>query len=252
MTMALAGKVALVTGASSGIGRASAVAFARAGAKVAILARDEAGLATTAAQTREAGGEVLVLAADVTDGGIVSAAVRRVLDHFGRLDCALNNAGWVPVPAPIGEGAAGAVRHAIEVNLFGTLHAMEAELAAMLPAGRGAIVNMASIGGLVGSRGNGAYCASKHAVIGLTRSAALDHAAAGVRINAICPGIVDTPMTAPLLTDPAMHAMTVAALPIGRVATAEEVADTVVWLCSDRAGYVTGAAIVVDGGFSLA
>ncbi|MET0547487.1 MAG: SDR family NAD(P)-dependent oxidoreductase, partial [Caulobacterales bacterium] len=209
----LEGKICLITGAGSGIGRASARAAFAAGASVALLGRKEAALR----QTAEGAPDALILAADVTDQAAMKRAVDTIVDRFGRLDAAINNAGWVPPPAPVATAPIDDFVTAMSVNFYGTLYSMRAELDAMSRTGGGAIVNLTSIGGLVGSAGNGAYCASKHAIVGLTRSAAIENAASGIRINAVAPGIVDTPMTAPLLGNPDIHAAIRAALPIGRV-----------------------------------
>lgn len=244
----LDGKVCLISGAGSGIGRATALAAAREGARLALLGRKRQALEETAQQAGT--GDALILTADVTDSAGIAAAVTRIIDHHGQLDCAFNNAGQVLPPTPLVDASEADWRATFEVNLFGLFHAMQAELRVMLAQGSGSIVNMSSVGGLVGSPGNSAYCAAKHGVIGLTKSAALEAGSANVRVNVICPGIVDTEMTAPIKNDPAASAAVARAIPFGRIADAEEISGTALWLMSDKSAFVTGAVIPVDGGYA--
>jgi NAD(P)-dependent dehydrogenase (short-subunit alcohol dehydrogenase family) len=242
----LAGRVALVVGASRGIGAATARAFARSGAKVALAARDQVALDQVVESIRTAGGEATAVRADLRDPAQVRAAVDATVDAYGRLDAAFNNAGSGHRPAPFSELTIEDFDESISVNLRGVLVAMKVELAAMLLGGGGCIVNMSSTAGLSGVRGMGAYCATKHAILGATKSAALDYASKRIRVNAVAPG--------PILTDriealpDERRAPIVAAVPMGRIGSAEEVAATVVWLCSDAASFITGAVLVVDGG----
>lgn len=242
----LEGKVCMISGAGSGIGRAAAIAASREGARLVLIGRRAAEVESTASMT----GNALPIAADVTDPASLSRAIDASLKAYGRIDCAFNNAGQVPAPAPVAHLDEDELRAVMEVNLFGLFHAMQRQIPIMLDQGGGTIVNIASVGGLVGSPGNGAYCASKHALIGLSRSAALETAASGIRINVVCPGIVDTQMTAPLLKDPATSEMLCAAIPAGRVAQADEIAECVVWLMSEQSTFITGAVVPVDGGYA--
>jgi NAD(P)-dependent dehydrogenase (short-subunit alcohol dehydrogenase family) len=242
----LAGRVALVLGASRGIGAATARAFARAGAKVVLGARDTVALGHVVDSIRAAGGEAMSIRVDVRDPAHVKAAVDATVDAYGRLDAAFNNAGSGHRPAPFSELTLEDIDEAISVNLRGVLVAMKVELAAMLLAGGGSIVNMSSTAGLSGVRGMGAYCATKHAIIGATKSAALDYASKRIRVNAVAPGPILTDRIQSLPED--RRTPIIAAVPMGRIGSAEEVAATVVWLCSDAASFITGAVLAVDGG----
>jgi len=250
MTAAFAGKVALVTGAAAGIGLATARAFANAGASVIVADRDERGAQKAAESLCAAGGAAVAVTCDVTEIAQVDAMVERAVATYGRLDAAFNNAGVNSEAAAFVETSDAELERVMGVNLRGVWNCMKAEVRQMLAQGGGAIVNCSSIGGLKGSRGRSAYSASKHAVIGLTRSAALDYAAMGVRINAVCPGMVDTPMAA-LVTkgyDPEIVRRMVAQEPIGRFGEPDEIAAAVVWLCSPDASFMVGHAMAVDGG----
>jgi NAD(P)-dependent dehydrogenase (short-subunit alcohol dehydrogenase family) len=244
------GKVAIVTGASAGIGRAAALAFAREGASVVVADVDVERGDKVAAEVQGLGADALSVRTDVADAGDVAHMVRRTVDRFGRLDYAFNNAGTEGAPAPTGECAIDNWTRTIGINLTGVFLCMREEIPAMLATGGGAIVNNSSVAGLVGFPGIPAYVASKHGVIGLTKTAALDYATQGIRVNAVCPGIIDTEMVTRFTNgDAAAAEQLLLAEPVGRMGTPEEVADTVVWLCSDGAAFVTGHALAVDGGF---
>lgn len=249
--MSLEGKTAFITGAARGIGRATAIALARAGAHVMVTtARDEQGLAETEALIREFGGSAARMPCDVTDPAQVHAAIDATVQRFGRLDCAVNNAAFFPPRAELTTVDEAVSRQVMEVDYWGVFHCMRAELQAMLPRGSGAIVNIASGAGLLGFPLSGAYCAAKHAVVGLTRSAALDYGARGIRINAICPGMVRTPPLQAFLANEHGRAMAAAMHPIGRVGEPDEIAHAAVWLCSEQSSFVIGACVPVDGGFT--
>jgi NAD(P)-dependent dehydrogenase (short-subunit alcohol dehydrogenase family) len=242
----LRGKVALVTGASSGIGRATALAFARSGAKVLVAdVQDQAG-ADTVAEITANGGDAFYQRCDVRKSEEVCAMVAATVTRWGRLDCAFNNAGVNLLGRDEFED-----EHwdfGIDVNLSGVMRCIREEAAAMLRTGGGAIVNTSSINGIVGNPNQPAYVASKHGVVGLTRQAALKWAQSGIRVNAVCPGVIATPMTAPLAEVPEIKQMIDAMTPMGRFGQPEEIASAVVWLCSDAASFVTGHPLVIDGG----
>ena len=248
------GKVALVTGGGNGIGRAIALGFARCGAKVVIVDRDAKGGEATAGIVRQQGGEALFVAADVTQAESVRAYVEAAVSRWGRIDCFHNNAGIEGMVAPTAEYDEATFDSVLAVNVRGVFLGMKHVLQQMLKQGSGAIVNTASIAGLQGSPGMSAYVASKHAVLGLTKTAAGEVARNGIRINAVCPGPIDTRMIHDLEAqlnpaDPKrVEARYQASIPIGRYGTAEEVANIVLFLCSDLAANVTGAHYVVDGG----
>ena len=242
-------KVALITGGSSGIGRAVALAWAREGAKGGVPDVDRGGGGETVEQVRAAGGEAIFIAADVGKPEDCEALVRGAVEKFGRLDIACNNAGIGGPQAPTADYPLDGWAQVIGINLSGVFYGMKYQLPAMLKNGGGAIVNMASILGAVGFAGAPAYTAAKHGVVGLTQAAALEYSAQGVRINAVGPGFIHTPMISALEDNQAVNDMLVAAHPIGRLGRAEEVAELVLWLSSDKASFVTGAYYPVDGGY---
>jgi len=243
------GRVALVTGAASGIGQATAVAFAREGARVAILDRTADALQATAEAVRAAGGEGLVLACDIARSEQVEAAIAETVATFGRLDIAFNNAGVENVAAPVAEIALADWDRILDINLRGTFVCMKHEIAQMLRQGGGVIVNTASGAGIRGVAGGASYAASKHAVIGLTKSAALDYATANIRVNAVLPGNIATPMMDRFTGGDIQKAIDLE--PVGRLGRPEEIAEAVLWMSADLGAFVTGAAVSVDGGWSL-
>ncbi len=247
----LQGKVVLVTGAGGGIGLAAARAFAEAGASVVVADRDGALLAGATDGMRAAGHRITSVVCDVTDRDQVKAMVEQAVSTYGRLDAAFNNAGINCDGAPVLDTSDAEFDAIVDVNLRGTWNCLKAELRPMMAQGGGAIVNCSSIGGLRGSKGRAAYSASKFGVIGLTRAAALDYADKGIRINAVCPGIIgNTPMSTRVTrnNDPEIVKRFIAAEPIGRLGEPEEVAAAVVWLCSPAASFMVGHALAVDGG----
>ena len=243
MAADLSGRAALITGAASGIGRASALAFASAGASVALLDIDAGGLADTAAAVRAAGARAEVLVADVRDLRAVTGAVGRAVEAFGRLDAALNNAG-VPGPyVPLDEYSEEDFMQILQVDLAGVWRCMRAEIRYMRARGTGAIVNTSSMLGAAAMPDNGAYVAAKHGVHGLTRAAAVELGGTGIRVNAIAPGVTRTGMTSAASDD------LLRTVPLGRIAEPEEIATAAVWLCSPEASYITGSVLVADGGW---
>jgi NAD(P)-dependent dehydrogenase (short-subunit alcohol dehydrogenase family) len=249
-------RVAVVTGGNSGIGRAAALALAQAGAKVVVAARREPEGAAAVSEIETAGGEALFVRTDVAKEADTERMVETALRTYGRLDIAFNSAGADTMGGVSKSTAVSELEEAdwdriVDVNLKGVWLSMKYELRAMLEAGSGAIVNTSPIAGLVGVRNSAAYTASKHGVVGLTKAAALEVAGSGVRVNAVCPGTVQTPMLDRVFAaQPERRAAYAAAEPMGRIATPREVADVVVFLCSDAASYVTGAALPVDGGWA--
>jgi NAD(P)-dependent dehydrogenase (short-subunit alcohol dehydrogenase family) len=241
------GQVALVTGASSGLGLATANAFAQAGAAVVLADRNDAALRAATEALTAAGHQAIGVVCDVTDEAQAAAMVERTVATFGRLDMAYNNAGILGPMGDVTDETSEAFDEVNAVNLRGIWTCMKHELLQMRQQGSGAIVNCSSLGGLVGLAGRSAYHASKHGVVGLTKSAALDYATRGIRINAVCPGCIDTPMGDGI--DPAAMKEFLRDQPIGRMGRPEEIAAAVLWLCSPGASFVLGVALPVDGGF---
>jgi len=243
------GKAAFVTGGGSGIGRVTALAFAERGARVAIIGHIAEQVEETAELIRQDSGEAIALVCDVTRADEVEEAVAQTVDAFGRLDFAFNNAGIEQPVKPIVEVTEDEWDRLMAVNLRGVFLCMKKQIPAMLKSGGGVIVNTSSGAGVMGIPGQGAYAATKFGLIGLTKSAALDYAAQNVRINAICPGIVDTPMMDRFSggTDEGRDRV-IAQEPVGRMGRPEEIASAVMWMCSDNAGFLIGHALVMDGG----
>jgi NAD(P)-dependent dehydrogenase (short-subunit alcohol dehydrogenase family) len=248
--VAFGGRTALVTGAASGIGRAVALAFAAAGAQVVVS--DAVDAPDTMATLAAMGADADFVRCDVTRQGDVDALIARAVARYGRVDCACNNAGIEGVLRQTADYPDDVFERVIQVNLIGVWRCMRAEIRAMLAAETpgGAIVNIASIAGLIAASAFSAYVASKHGVVGLTRTAAVEYAKQNLRVNAVCPGVIDTPMLDRLAAEaPEVRTVLAASAPIGRLGTPEEVAAAVVWLCSDAASFVTGHALTVDGGY---
>ena len=245
----LENQVALITGGSSGIGRASALVFAEEGAKVVVAARRVAEGEETARLVRAAGGDAAFVRADVSKNGDVEAMVRFAVETYGRLDCAFNNAGVEKDSLRIVDFPQEDWDEVIAINLTGVWLCMKHEIRQMLAQGAGAIVNNSSTDGLVGDANvNAAYVASKHGVVGLTKSVGLEYARQNIRVNAVCPGWVRTPMVTDGVTEAQVQATVEREEPVGRIGEPEEVARAAAWLCSDAASFITGAALPVDGG----
>lgn len=243
------GKVALVTGGSSGIGRATAIAFAREGAKVVVAAdKNVKGGEETIELIKKAGGEATFVKADVSKAAEVEALVNKTIKLYGRLDYAFNNAGILGARGSLTELTEEQWDHNINVNLKSVWLCMKYEIPHMVKQGGGAIVNTSSLAGLRALEGSPFYVTSKHGIIGLTKSAALEYGKAGIRVNAVCPGLILTPPILKDFGDSLAEAVRKERIPLGRLGNPEEVAEVVVWLCSDAASFVTGDAIVVDGG----
>jgi NAD(P)-dependent dehydrogenase (short-subunit alcohol dehydrogenase family) len=246
----LEGRVALVTGGTSGIGRETAILFARAGAKVVVAGRRAPEGKETIELVQAGGGEGLFVKTDVSKASEVGVLIQKAVERLGRLDVAFNNAGIEGVWTPIVRQSEEDWDRTIAINLKGVWLCLKYELRQMLKqGGSGAIVNMASITGLVGGAGAAAYSASKHGVMGLTKSAALENAKSGIRINAVCPGVIETSMADRLFRVPRVHKYVLSSHPIGRFGRPTEIAEAVVWMCSDRASFMTGQSLVLDGGF---
>ncbi len=241
-------KVALVTGAASGIGLATAMAFIREGAKVVLADVTVDAGESAARKVRENGGDAVFVRADVSNAAEVEALVRKTVDTYGRLDCAVNNAGIEGIFAPTADCTEENWDRVISINLKGCWLCMKHEIIQMLSQGGGSIVNISSIAGLVGFVNIPAYTASKHGMIGLTRTAALEYAKKNIRVNAVCPGVIRTAMVDRVIGGSAeVEAQYTAMEPVGRLGTPEEVAESILWLASDQSSFVTGTYLVVDG-----
>jgi len=243
------GKVALVTGGGAGIGRATALRFASHGAKVVIGDIDPAGVEAADLIKRE-GGEAIFVQTDVREAKEVVNLVAAAVETYGGLHCAFNNAGILPPTVPLADVDDATFDNVIAVDLKGIFLSMKYEIRQMLQAGGGAIVNNASIAGMIADAGISTYAAAKHGVIGLSKAAALEYASKGIRINALAPGLVETAMTKPWFDDPAMRSYFIANSPIGRFAQPEEIAGTVLFLCSDFASFAVGQTFAIDGGYT--
>lgn len=245
----LQGKKILVTGAASGIGKASAILFARYGASVAVADIDKAGAEEVAHAIGASGSTAIALTADTSDAVQADAMVQAAISGLGGLDCALNNVGIAHALAPVADLAIDAWQRTLDITLNSTLYSMQAELRHMAALGKGTIANMASNSGKHGTPHMAGYAAAKAGVINLTKTVAIEYARQGIRANAICPGVIDTPPIAALAAAGIDFSQIIDA-PMGRIGTAEEVAELAAWLCSDLSSYITGQAISIDGGTS--
>lgn len=251
MDDSLQDKVILVTGGASGIGRVTAYALAQAGAKVVVADVNAAAGAETAQVIRDKGGDALFVATDVGDAAAVQHLIQTIVQTYGRLDCAFNNAGIEGVPTRTADASEADFDQIMRVNVKGVWLCMKYEIQQMVAQGDGAIVNTASVAGLVGAHSLPVYAASKHAVVGLTKSAAVEYARKGVRVNAVCPTVIRTPMVERgLAALPQFMDVVKQSIPMRRIGEPEEVAAAVLWLCSDAAKFVTGATLTIDGGFT--
>ena len=250
MEKGMDGKTALVTGGASGIGRAAAILFSAKGANVVVADVTVEGGVETVRMIKNSGGAAIFVKTDVSKPEETEALIKKSAEEFGRLDYAFNNAGIEGKPAPLADGTEENWDRVISINLKGVWLCMKYEIQLMLKQGAGAIVNTSSVAGLVGFQGISPYVASKHGILGLTKTAALEYAKSNIRVNAVCPGVIKTPMIDRFTggSKEAEKQMT-ATEPIGRLGTPEEIAEAAVWLCSDAASFVTGCAMTVDGGF---
>ncbi len=254
MNITFENKVALVSGAASGLGLATANAFAIAGASVVLADWNEKAVQAAAKDLADKGHKTLAVPCDVSDDAQVDAMVKQTVAAFGRLDAAYNNAGIQNVLAETADSPRDDYDRVMAINLRGVWSCMKFELQQMRKQGSGAIVNCSSLGGLIGGSQRGTYHAAKHGVIGFTKSAALEYAARGIRVNAVCPGMIQTPMSDKMIADgqgPELDRMLKTFVPMKRLGRPEEIADAVLWLSSDAASYVTGQSISVDGGFVM-
>lgn len=242
------GKTALITGATSGIGRVVAIRFAELGAHVVIAGRREAEGAQVVEHIRKVGGDALFIRCDVSQNSDVEALVAGTVKHFGRLDFACNSAGYEGTPALIADTSEEEWDFVTQVNLKGMFLSLKYQLRHMAAQGHGAIVNISSVGGFIGKPMSAPYIASKHGVLGLTKTAALEYARLGIRVNAICPAVVEGPMPDRIFADPSMMEKMLSLHPLGRVGKPMEVADAVMWLSSSRASFMTGQSLTLDGG----
>jgi NAD(P)-dependent dehydrogenase (short-subunit alcohol dehydrogenase family) len=254
MMISFKDKVALVTGAASGLGLATATAFAEAGAAVALADWNEKEVEAAAQKLADNGYQTLALRCDVSNDAQVEEMVKQTVATFGRLDASYNNAGVQNVLAETADSPPDDYDRIMAINLRGVWSCMKFELRQMREQGSGAIVNCSSLGGLIGGARRGTYHAAKHGVIGFTKSAALEYATRGIRVNAVCPGMIHTPMADKMIAEgqgAELDAMLKTYVPMGRMGRPEEIADAVLWLCSSAASYVTGQSISVDGGFVM-
>lgn len=245
----LKGQVVLITGGATGIGRAVAEAFAKQGCSI-MIGDISPKTEKTVEYLRELGASAGFLYTDVRDKGAIKALIKQTIDTYGKLDIAFNNAGFLPPEAPLLDLAESHIDAVIDINLKGIFHCMQAELNVMLPNNKGCIINTASVAGLKGVATLAGYCASKFGVIGLTKAVAAEYAAAGIRINAICPGHIETPMTKHWEKMPEFMNVVKNMTPMQKAGQAEDVAKIVMFLASDQASYITGSAITIDGGMS--
>jgi NAD(P)-dependent dehydrogenase (short-subunit alcohol dehydrogenase family) len=245
-----AGRVVLVTGGNAGIGRATAAEFARQGAQVVVSGRREKEGRGVVAEIEASGGEAIFIKTDVSKESDVKAMIERTLAKFGRLDCAFNNAGIEQALTPLPDQTEETYDQIMDINVKGVWLSLKHEIPAMLKTGGGAVVNNASIAGLVGFATAPVYAASKHAVVGLTKAVALEYAKQNLRVNAVAPGAIETRMFRDFATSPDVKQMLESAHPIGRIGQPEEVASAVVWLCSAGASFVTGQIVPIDGGYT--
>jgi NAD(P)-dependent dehydrogenase (short-subunit alcohol dehydrogenase family) len=249
MTKLLEGKIALVTGAGSGIGRSTALAYASNGAKVVVSDMNEEGGIETINLISESGGQAIFVKADVSKPEDNETLVAKTLETFGQLDIACNNAGIGGESSPAGEKSIDDWDKVIAINLSGVFYGMRYQIPAMLKQGRGSIVNVSSILGQVGFANAAAYVAAKHGVVGLTKTAGIEYAARGIRVNAIGPAFIKTPLLEKANLDESVRKLLVSLHPIGRLGESEEVAELIIWLSSDKASFVTGSYYAVDGGY---
>jgi NAD(P)-dependent dehydrogenase (short-subunit alcohol dehydrogenase family) len=250
MTTDLQGKVSIVTGGTSGIGRDTAILFANAGSKVVVAGRREGEGQQVIEEIHASGGEAIFVKTDVAQAAQVQSLVRKTFEKFGRLDVAFNNAGiegnWIPIIEQSEEDWDAT----IDINVKGVWLCLKYEIQQMLKqGGGGAIVNMSSVAGFIGAAGAATYCASKHAVLGLTKSAALENARHRIRVNSICPGIIETPMGDRIFGAPAINKWALGLQPMARFGKPMEIAEAVLFMCSDRASFMTGQSMTLDGGF---
>jgi NAD(P)-dependent dehydrogenase (short-subunit alcohol dehydrogenase family) len=252
MSKELENKVALITGGTTGIGRDTAVLFAKAGAKVIFSGRREVEGNETLSLVRAEGGDGYFIKSDASKSADVESLVQKTIDKYGRLDVAFNNAGIEGVWAPLIEQTEENWDQVQNINLKGVWLSLKYEILQMLKqGGGGAIVNMSSVAGLIGAAGAGVYVASKHGVLGLTKSAAIEYAAHGIRVNAVCPGVIETPMAERAFAEPALSKRMLSLHPLGRFGKPLEVAEAVLWLCSDKSSFTTGQYLGIDGGLLI-